>query len=192
MTRIELRAPRWVHVPFLVGDVILLAVFYRVLVGGGFETGGDAFSTPVETPLGMKLAFGLFAAIGVFMFFVLAYRVIKNPVTFAMDSEGLYLNPAGVELGRFKWSEIAEIRETSVVGSPTGRSGPRQMPAVAIVLKDPEQYVDRFPKLMSPLFKFREAEAGTPLLLEPAMFGGRYGEIIAAMRAQVAGHRSRP
>lgn len=191
MTRIELRAPRWVHVPFLVGDVILLAVFYQVLVGGGFDTGGDAFSAPVETPLGMKLAFGFFAAIGVFMFFVLLYRIIKNPVIFAMDGEGLYLNPAGVELGRFKWSEIAEIRETSVIGSPTGRSGPRQMPAVALVLKDPDAYIERFPRLMSPLFKFREAEAGTPLLLEPAMFGSRYAEIVAAMREQIRRHGAR-
>ncbi|MBA3854080.1 MAG: hypothetical protein C0503_06675 [Gemmatimonas sp.] len=191
MTRIELRTPRWVHVPFLIGDVILLAVFYQVFVGGGFETGGDAFSTPVETPLGMKLAFGFFAAIGVFMFFVLLYRIIKNPVTFAMDSQGVYLNPAGVVLGSYKWSEIAEIRETTVIGSPTGRGGPRQMPAVAIVLKDPDAYINRFPKLMSPLFKFREAEAGTPLLLEPQMFGSRYEEIIAAMRAEVAKHSGR-
>jgi len=190
VSRIELRAPRWVHVPFLVGDVILLTVFWQFLFGGGFDS-GDAFSAPVETPLGMKLAFGFFAAIGVFMFFVLLYRIIKNPVTFAMDSEGLYLNPAGVELGRFKWSEIAEIRETSVIGSPTGRSGPRQMPAVAIVLKDPDAYIGRFPRLMSPLFKFREAEAGTPLLLEPAMFGSRYAEIVAAMREQVTRHGSR-
>ena len=191
MTRIDLRPPRWVHVPFLIGDVILLTVFFQVFVGGGFESGGDAFSQPVETPLGMKLAFGFFAAIGVFMCFVLLYRIIKNPATFVMDSEGVYLNPAGVELGRFKWSEIAEIRETEVIAQRTSRSGPGKVPAVAIVLKDPNAYVSRFPKLMSPLFKFREAEAGTPLLLEPSMFGKRYAEIVAAMREQVAKHSGR-
>lgn len=187
MTRIELRPPRWIHVPFLLGDIILLVVFYQVLFGGGLR-GDDAFTPPVETPLGMKLAFGFFAAIGVFMFFVLLYRIIKNPVTFAMDGEGLYLNPAGVVLGRFKWSEIAEIKETEVIGSQTGRGGPRMLKAVAIVLKDPDRYIARFPRVMSPLFKFRQGEADTPLLLEPQMFGRRYDEILAAMRREVARH----
>jgi hypothetical protein len=187
MPRIELRPPRWIHVPFLIGDIVLLTLFYQVLFGGGFG-GDDAFTPPVEPPLGMKLAFGFFAAIGVFMFFVLLYRIIKNPVTFAMDDEGLYLNPAGVVLGRFKWSEIAEVKETEVIGSQTGRGGPRMLKAVAIVLKDPDKYIDRFPKVMSPLFKFRQGEADTPLLLEPQMFGRRYDEILAAMRREVARH----
>jgi hypothetical protein len=185
MTRIELRPPRWIHIPFLLGDIVLLGVFWQVVFGDGF-TEGDAFTPATETPLGMKLTFGFFMAIGVFMFFVLLYRLIKSPAVLIADSEGLYLNPAGVELGRFKWSEIAEIKDAEVLGSPTGRGGPRMMPAVAIVLKDPQKYIDRFPKVMSPLFKFRQGEAGTPLLLEPSMFGTRYEEIVGAMRAAVA------
>ena len=185
MTRIELRPPRWIHVPFLLGDIVLLGVFYQAVFGDGFG-GGDAFTPETQIPLGMKLAFGFFMAIGVFMFFVLLYRIIKRPATLIMDSEGIYLNPAGVELGRFKWSEIAEVKVTEVIGSPTGRGGPRNMPAVALILKDPDKYIDRFPKLMSPLFKFRQGEAGTPLLLEPTMFGSRYEEILGAMREAVA------
>lgn len=184
MSRIEIRSPRWVHVPFLIGDIILLAVFTQVVFLGGGEP--DAFGRQEDLGLGFKLVFGFFMAIGVFMFFVLLYRIIKAPAVFVMDSEGVYMNPAGVELGRFKWSEIAEIRETEVIGSRTGRGGPRLLPAVAIVLKDPEAYIKNFPKLMSPLFKFREAEAGTPLLLQPEMFGARYAEIVAKMREEVA------
>lgn len=186
MSRIELRTPRWVHVPFLIGDIILLTVFYKVFTDDSVASSGDAFSRPIETPLGMKIAISFFAAIGVFMFFVLLYRIIKAPVTFALDGEGLYLNPAGVELGRFKWSEIAEVRETEVVGSPTGRGGPRLMPAIALILKDPDAYIAKFPKLMSPLFKFRQGEADTPLLLAPEMFGKRYDEIVQRMKDEVA------
>lgn len=185
MNRIEIRPPRWVHVPFLLGDIVLLAVFTKVVFLGGFDD-PDAFSRPQELSLGFKLVFGFFMAIGVFMFFVLLHRIIKAPAVFVMDSEGVYMNPAGVELGRFKWSEIAEIRETEVVGNRSSRGGPAMLPAVAIVLKDPNAYISRFPKLLSPLFKFREAEAGTPLLLEPSMFGERYAEIIAKMREEVA------
>ena len=186
MSRIELRAPRWIHVPFLIGDIILLTVFYKVFTDDSFGSSGDAFARPVETPLAMKLGLGFFGAIGVFMFFVLLYRIIKNPVTFALDGEGLYLNPAGVELGRFKWYEISEVRETEVIGSPTGRGGPRMMPAVALILKDPDKYIARFPKLMSPLFKFRQGEADTPLLREPEMFGKRYAESVQRMKDEVA------
>ncbi len=57
-----------------------------------------------------------------------------------------------------------------------------------IVLKDPDKYIERFPKVMAPLFKFRQGEADTPLLLEPQMFGRRYDEILAAMRREVARH----
>lgn len=185
MSRIELRPNRWIHVPFLLGDIVLLAVFFQVVFGDGFSS-GDAFSRPTETPLGMKLTFGFFMAIGVFMFFVLLYRIIKQPATLVLDSEGIYLNPAGVELGRYKWSEIADIQETEVVGSRTGRGGPRMLPAIAIVLKDPQAYIDRFPKLLSPLFKFRQVETGTPLLIEPDMLGKRYDEIVGRMREEVA------
>jgi hypothetical protein len=184
MSRIEIRPPRWVNVPFLIGDIILLALFSQVVFGDGFAQ--DAFQQPEELSLGFKLVFGFFMAIGVFMFFVLLYRIIKAPAVFVLDSEGVYMNPAGVELGRFKWSEIAEIRETEVIGSRTGRGGPRLLPAVAVVLKDPDAYIKKFPKLMSPQFKFREAEAGTPLLLEPDMFGARYEEIVKRMREEVA------
>ncbi len=190
MSRIELRPPRWIHVPFLLGDIVLLTVFYQVIFTDTYSQ-GDAFTPDNPLPLGMKIVFGFFMAIGVFMFFVLSYRIIKAPPVLVMDSEGLYLNPAGVELGRFKWSEIEEIKLTEVVGSPTGRGGPRLMPAVAVVLKDPQGYIDKFPKLMSPLFKFRNAEAGTPLLLEPSMFGKRYDEIVGAMQREVARAKER-
>jgi hypothetical protein len=184
MSRIELRPSRWVHVPFLIGDIILLTVFTKVVFLGGFE--GDAFTPPQDLDLGFKLVFGFFMAIGVFMFFVLLYRLIKSPATMVLDSEGIYLNPAGVELGRFKWSEISEIRETTVIGTATTRGGARALPAIAVMLKDPDKYIDRFPKLMKPLFKFRQGETGTPLLLEPEMFGKRYDEIVARMREEVA------
>ncbi len=184
MSRIELRPPRWIHVPFLIGDIVLLAVFWQVLFADTF-TEGDAFTPATDLPLGMKIAMGGFMAIGVLMFFVLLYRIIKAPPTLVLDGEGLYLNPAGVELGRFRWYEIEEIRETEVIGQGT-RTGPRLLPAIAIVLKDPDAYIKRFPKVMAPLFKFREGEAGTPLLIEPSMLGKRYDEIVQRMRDEVA------
>lgn len=183
MSRIEIRPNRWFNLPFLLADVVLLYVFTKVVFLGGFD---GAVSDPEPVSLGFKLVFGFFAAIGVFMFFVLLYRLIKAPLTFALDGKGMYLNPAGVELGHFKWDEIAEIRVLDVIGNKSSRGGARMLPAVAVVLKDPEAYIARFPKLMSPLFKFRERETGTPLLLEPEMFGSRYGEIVARMREEVA------
>ena len=189
MNRIELRPPRWVHIPFLLADLLLLAVFYNVVFDG--QLAGDAFTPDQQMSLGMRLTFGFFMAIGVFMLFVFLYRIIKSPPTMVLDSEGIYLNPAGVELGRFRWSEIAEIKEAQVMGQRTSRTGPALIPAVALVLKDPDKYIARFPKLMSPLFKFRQAEAGTPLLLEPSMFGKRYDEIIGVMRQQVEKYRER-
>lgn len=183
MSRIEIRPNRWVNLPLVLLTAGLVYVMAKVAFFGGFE---GAVENPQPIGLDFKIAFGLGIAIGVFMFFVSLYRLIKAPLTFTLDSQGMYLNPAGVELGHFRWSDIAEIRVADVMGRKTSVGGERVLPAVAVVLKNPDAYIARFPKLMGPLFKFRQGETGTPLLLEPAMFGHRYEEIVTRMREEVA------
>lgn len=181
MTLYERRAPRWVHVACLIPTIALTAfmihfVFLR-------EPEIDAFGRSDELDLTFKVLFGFFCAIGVFMTGVFTYRIVRNPAYFTLTEEGFYYAPGGVSTGLIRWSDIVEIKEETVIEGT--QFGPGYSPAVAVVLRNPEEYIARYPQVMKPLFAVRGQLNSSPLMLRRADFGPDYAAIRQIMDEQV-------
>lgn len=181
MTLYERRAPRWVHVACLIPTIALTAfmihfVFLR-------EPEIDAFGRSDELETRFEVIFGFFCVIGLIMTGVFAHRLVRNPAYFILTEEGFSYSPGGVSTGLIRWSDIVEIKEETVIEGT--QFGPGYSPAVAVVLRNPEEYVARFPKVLKPLFALRGELNSSPLMLRRADFGEDYAAIKQIMDEQV-------
>jgi cbb3-type cytochrome oxidase subunit 3 len=140
--------------------------------------------------------FGFFAFLALFLVIVGITHAFKNEAVITMTTKGFIFNPAGIPTGVIRWTDILEIEETTIQ-STTGRR-PTQEPVLAIKLIDPD--IAYRPvlnpianKLLAPLFKFRQEEAGTHLFLSRRLLGNDYDRVVDIIKQQTAkksDHRS--
>lgn len=182
----EKRAPRWIHFICLLLTIVLVGTMaYFVFLQ---EPSSHPFEQSEEIDAGGKMIFGFLILIGVFMTGVFAYRLLKNPAYFVITEEGFEYSPGGVSTGLIRWGDIAEFREENVITSHSGIGGPAIEVALSVVLRNPEEYVARYPKVLKPLFAVRQAMNSSPLLMRPSDFGRDYQSILTIMREQVQRH----
>ena len=65
------------------------------------------------------------------------------------------------------------------------RLGPNVSPALAVILRNPEEYMARFPKALKPLFLLRAELNSSVLLLRIADFGKDYPRVRQMMEERV-------
>lgn len=177
----ERRAPVWVHLASLVPTVALTAfMIFFVFVR---QPEVDAFGRSDELGLGFKLVFGFFCVIGLFLTGVFAYRLVVNPAYFVLTDEGFSYSPGGVSTGLIRWSDIIELREEGVIEGT--QVGPRVSAALAVILRNPEEYIARFPRVLKPLFQLRAELNSSVLLLRIADFGRDYPVVRQMMDDQL-------
>lgn len=186
MTLYEKRAPLWAHGVVLLFTIGLTGAMTYVVFLHDQATGG--FGPDVAMGPGAKTIFGFFILIGIFMIGVTIYRLVKNPPYFVMTEEGFEYSPGGVSTGLIRWGDIAELREENVITDRGGIGGPAFEVAVAVVLRNPEEYVARFPAALKPLFVLRGKLNSSPLLMRPSDLGRDYQSIMTIMREQVQQH----
>lgn len=169
-TLYERRAPAWVHLAGLVPTVGLtsLMIYYAFLR----QPEVDPFGRSDELGLGFKVMMGFFCLIGLILTGVFARRLVVNPAYFVLTDEGFSYAPGGVSTGLIRWSDIIELREEGVIEGT--QVGPRVSAALAVVLRNPEQYIARFPRVLKPLFQLRAELNSSVLLLRIADFGRDY------------------
>lgn len=177
MTRYERRAGR---LPLALA-LLLPVAFTGTMWYFGFVRGTDANGEPL--PTGAKVALGAGAALGAVFCCYFGYKLVRNPVYFAMHDEGFWYAPAGVSTGLIRWRDIMEVREVGVMSDTTGPMS--KSPALAVVLRDPEEYIRRFPAVMAPLFRFNLERYGSPVLIPAADFRSDYAMIKSRMEEQI-------
>ena len=102
-----------------------------------------------------------------------------------LDDQGFTYCPAGVSTGPIAWRDVTELRDITVTVGGSGY-GPEPLPALAVVLRDPEAYHARFPALLRPLLQARQGLSGTSLVIDLNHLGPRRAEVRAAMEAHIS------
>lgn len=179
----DVRAPRWAHFVALVPTIALTGfmgwfVFLR-------ENVPDEFGRTEEIAPAGQFMFGFFVLIGIFLIGVFTYRLFANPPYFLMYEDGFEYSPGGVSTGLIKWSDIVELKDETVLTS-SGGLGPSRMPVTAVVLRNPQEYIARFPAALEPLFKARMKMNSSPILITRSEFGREHDALLGIMREQVA------
>ena len=136
-----------------------------------------------ELPTHFKLMMAGMAGIGVLLSGSFAYRFVRQPAIFSMDEEGFSYAPGGVSTGLIRWADVVELKEEGVLEGDTG--GTRISAALAVVLRNPDEYIARFPRVLRPLFIARGQLNSSPLMLNIADFGADYPRVKALMEEQI-------
>lgn len=176
------RAPRWVHAVCLLPTLALTGFMLWFVFLQQHEP--DAFGRTDEIGLGGKFVFGFFVLIGVFLTGVFTYRLFANPPYFILYSDGFEYSPGGVSTGIIKWTDVEELRDETVLQS--GGHGSALIPVTAVVLRNPGEYMAKFPAVLEPLFKARMKMNSSPILITKGDFGRKHEALLAIMREQVA------
>jgi hypothetical protein len=164
----------------LLGSVILAAVAIQVLFFGLGE-----IESPLQTQAwGFASVVGLGALVSLLLSVGFAYRALRNPPTLRFYEDGFEYSPAGVSTGLIRWSDVVELRDETVLVSLVGT--PARRPVTAVVLRNPDDYVRRFPAALRPLFAANRKLNSSPILIADGEFGPDHGAIMAIMRENVA------
>jgi hypothetical protein len=167
-----------------IGGLLFLLLFGFVLY--------DHFTNPdTDFKFGKTevFIFSFFTFLALFLVIVGFRTAIKKEAVMTITTKGFIFNPAGIPTGIINWSDIVEIEETTIQ-STTGRR-PTQEPVVAIKLIDPELAYRPVlnpiaNKLLAPLFRFRQQEAGTHLFLSRRLLGNHFDKVYEIIKQQTA------
>ncbi len=160
--------------------MILTAVAIRVLFFGWGE-----IESPLQTQAwGFASIVGGGALVSLLLSVGFAYRWLRNPPTLRLYAEGFEYLPAGVSTGLVKWSDVVELRDETVLVSLVGT--PSHRPVTAVVLRNPDDYLARFPAALRPIFAANRKLNSSPILIGQGEFGPDHGAIMARMRENVA------
>ncbi len=174
------RSPRWPHFLSLLGAIILTAVAIRVLFFGLGE-----IESPLKTQSwGLATGVGVGGLVSLLLSVGFTYRWLRNPPTLRLYEDGFEYSPAGVSTGLIKWSDVVELRDESVLVSLVGT--PSRRPVTAVVLRNPDDYLDRIPAPLRPIFIVNRKLNSSPILIAAGEFGPDHGAILALMRENVA------
>lgn len=177
------RSSRWAHLICVIA-ALLLTLALLVAAFEGFGDLDPLFSSP-DIGWDMKVALTLAIMGGVFMTFVFAYRLAKNPVVLTVYEDGFEYIPAGISTGLIKFSDVLELRDEGVVTSIVDRSGGVRG-VTAVVLRDPAEYTRRFPAGLRHLMEARGKMNSSPILIVRGEFGAEHDRILAMLRERVA------
>ncbi len=120
-------------------------------------------------------------AVSAFLMIAFIVQMIKNPSIFTISDEGFVYNPAGVSSGLILWSDIIEIRETAVIVK-RGKKNPGTEKVFAVMLKNPDQYIQQKSAVLRPLLRLRLKMSNTPLILNIADLGKNQGDVIPILK----------
>lgn len=168
------RTPRWMNfVAFIAAGALTAAFVYFVFL-----------KEDADFDLAGKIGFGFASVVSGSLALLSLYRIVRDPPYFVMYEDGFEYSPGGVSTGLIKWTDVRELRDESVLNSKVGT--PARLPVTAVVLRNPDEYVRRFPSALRPLFELRMKMNSSPILISRGEFGGDQPAIIAIMREQVA------
>ncbi len=179
---LEHRAPRLAHLVCALAGALLTTVFILV---GWFGLGDrDPLFTAPDSGWEIKLGLSVATVVGAALTLGFFYRLIKNPPTIVVYEEGFEYVPAGVSTGLIKFSDVIEFRDEIVVRSITNRNNGTLV--TAVVLRNPDEYVRRFPSGLRHLMQARLQTNSSPILITPGEFGPDHDRIMAMIRERVA------
>lgn len=147
--------------------------------------------------LAEHLVFWLFYGIAHFLLVAFFLRAVRNRAFFVLTTKGFLYEPGDVSPGLIRWEDVSEIKEVELLSSSTSFSGPGVRTALAVALKDPAKYNQRYTPLLGLLnwllTKFIRYQTGGPgdIVLSADDFGMRYGEVKSRMMDGVHGKLGR-
>ncbi len=172
MTPIEIKAKRisyLVPLPFI---LLLMFLFYKYAIVNSGEGNDKVF-----------FIVGIFVVgVGAFLAGYFTLQFFRNPAILRANEQGFEYNPAGVSLGFIPWKDVSGFEEVMV--RVVRGDVPTHEQALAIILKDPEQYRKRFTKPVSLLMAASEKINKGTILIEHASMQGRYEEFKALLEQQ--------
>jgi len=132
---------------------------------------------------------GFFTVLALFLVIAGTVKAFKKETVLIITTKGFIYNPAGISTDVIEWSDITDIEETTIQSS-TGRRSVTE-PVLAIKLVDPDLAFrpamnPLASKILQPLFKFRQQEAGTHLFFSRRLLGDNYDKVYEIMKAQLA------
>jgi hypothetical protein len=178
----EVRASRWVHLATLIPTISLTSlVLYFIFLR---TPQVDAFGDTTAIGTDFKVVGGIMVLVGLGLSGFFARRLITRPASFMMTDEGFEYSPGGVSTGLVRWSDVVALKEETVLTSGSGIA-PRRDPALAVVLRDPDAYIARYPAPLRPLLAMRAKMNSSPLVVRPADLGAEYERVKGMMQEQV-------
>ncbi|RYY89852.1 MAG: hypothetical protein EOO15_04930 [Chitinophagaceae bacterium] len=173
MTPIQIKSNRLVYlipIPICIG---LMYAFYWALFESPDKAEGQGFLKVV--------AVFVFLA-GTFLIYMSIRHLLKPPVLFEMNDDGILLNEGGVSSGLIKWEEIREVKETMV---PTSRRG-QLVPVLAVFLNDGVVRKQRYNALLQSVANLAGAVSGTPFYITPSILGKQYEAVKLELQKRAA------
>jgi hypothetical protein len=176
----------WVLLLILALGGVAAAAWY--LTRSGSNPGFTPFG---EWQLQFQLMAGLFALVWVVALVGFLSMAVRRAPWFVLTPRGFLYAAGGVSPGFVRWEDVTGLRETEIVSSRT-RQGPRPERVLAVGLRDPSKYRARYNPVLGALVRIAGALYRTQtqdpadILIDPADFGARYGEIKARMETLYA------
>lgn len=149
----------------------------------------DPDFTPIsDWALQFQAMAGLFVLIWTVLLLGFLSMAIRRAPWFVLTPRGFLYAPGGMSPGFVRWEDVTGLRETEIV-SGRGRQSPQLERVLAVGLRDPSKYSARYNPMLGALVRFAgrfhaaQTDGPADLLINPADFGVRYGEIRVRMEA---------
>ena len=169
----------------------LLLCFLFVWVGYFFES--DDFLVDQQRPLGLVIGCTLGAIFCSVLFTLWMRSFFINPIILSIYEEGFEANTNGVSTGFVNWDDVSSVKE--ITRRVTGGTGTRKESAIAIYLKNADEYLKKQSAPIGLLmklakrtgkYKFRDTDNNEfgddlPIFIERAALGREADEIIRLM-----------
>lgn len=168
------RTPRWIQWLVLLAATALMGVLARIILG---QEGAN-----LDT--GWRIGVAIALAVSTAFVGVSAYRLIRHRPYFVIYEHGFEYSPGGVSTGLVRWTDVVELRDETVLHGDGGF--PARRAVTAVVLRNPTEYLARFPRVFRPLMKLRQTMNSSTILIPRGEFGGNDAAVIRMMREQMA------
>jgi hypothetical protein len=175
MQPIEIKFNRYsylIGIPFILA---LMFLFYWFTIANPDEN----FTGSVRLFLIVTL---FVEAVGIFLIIYFLKQFFNPPVVFRMNNEGIVYNPAGVSTGIIKWEEIDNVEEAVIT---VYRNGTAYENVLAISLKDPEAFRQRYNVLFQKALQLGEKRYHASVLIEPGVLGKKYSAVKEEIKQRV-------
>lgn len=151
---IEIRPKRWQPLVVLPFIALLVGVFYWFILGPGVDT-----DNPPGTDF--KIATVLVMAVGAFLFIYFLRMAITPKTMFRVDEDGIMMD-TGVRT-MVNWEEVDKVTLKTI--RSTSNVGPQNETIVAVYLRDPAAYRNRYNFVLRNLVKLNESINGPSVMI---------------------------